>query len=322
VPITLPEVPPRLGAAAPPRRSRAFTLIELLVVIAIIAVLVGILLPALGAARDAARRTVCASNLRQLAIAATAYASDNERGVFNPQVLQFEDSVGWYYPDVFSNADAALCPATRNRVDPNQMLEGTPLEDLTKMYGRDFLWDLMWTANDAADDTGGHSYEVFGWYSEGKYPDGIVMSGRGRGAIGTQLGWHYDPDDPYKEPLTQDTGNLVKTVSTVTFPNTTFLFMDNDNDETAPVGVTLNIGRPDGTNQWPDWWNNHEESGLNMAFADGAARWVKRNDLIRTYLEGYDEPPLVPMEKWTTFRRQTTTWMGRSIPWYVNTAVP
>ncbi len=59
-------------------RCRGFTLIELLVVIGVIAVLLGLLFPALGRAREAARTTICLSNMRQITNAAIMYTSDHE----------------------------------------------------------------------------------------------------------------------------------------------------------------------------------------------------------------------------------------------------
>jgi prepilin-type N-terminal cleavage/methylation domain-containing protein/prepilin-type processing-associated H-X9-DG protein len=74
------------------RKGRGFTLIELLVVISIIALLVGILLPALGAARRSARSIVCLSNVRQIGMGHEYYGID-----FKDQIVLPRNGWGEYY---------------------------------------------------------------------------------------------------------------------------------------------------------------------------------------------------------------------------------
>ena len=95
------------------KRRDGFTLIELLVVIAIIALLIGILLPALGEARRAARKAICFSGQKQLAIAMNTYATD-----FEDQLASFSWERGITpsrYPDLRvagSHYEAQMLQAT------------------------------------------------------------------------------------------------------------------------------------------------------------------------------------------------------------------
>jgi len=78
-------------------RRRGFTLIELLVVIAIIAVLIGILLPALAGVRGAARQTKCLSDMRQIGIALNLYTNDYRERLPDANWGPVASVKGWLY---------------------------------------------------------------------------------------------------------------------------------------------------------------------------------------------------------------------------------
>jgi prepilin-type N-terminal cleavage/methylation domain-containing protein/prepilin-type processing-associated H-X9-DG protein len=96
------------------RTRRAFTLIELLVVIAIIAILAAILFPVFAKAREAARKTTCVSNLRQLGQAAQMYVQDNDGCYFQHD---WQSQHYWFGKVAAAGVDrtqALLYPYTRN----------------------------------------------------------------------------------------------------------------------------------------------------------------------------------------------------------------
>jgi len=124
----------------PRARLIAFTLVELLVVIAIIAILAGMLLPALSGAKEAGKRIACVNHLRQLNLGLQMYADDNE-GQFTPRQTPFwMTRLQPYYQDL----KLLACP--------------TDLQPLTP-------------AN-AVPDTAPRSYVVNGWndYFEATLP--------------------------------------------------------------------------------------------------------------------------------------------------------
>lgn len=117
------------------RRSRGFTLIELLVVISIIALLIGILLPALGSARYTARVLACSTQMQQIGRAIAAYNSDNDDYypvLFEGNEVTWDDLLGraGYDGRTLSDADVQ----GPELIDDSYELYQCPLDDFDRDY--------------------------------------------------------------------------------------------------------------------------------------------------------------------------------------------
>jgi prepilin-type N-terminal cleavage/methylation domain-containing protein len=141
-------------------RKRGFTLIELLVVIAIIALLMSIIMPALGMAREQANAVLCRSNLRQLSLAMTLYTQDHDDNTM-PMVDMDKPGEYWFHqlapylsakgykedPQAHKEGvmKVAFCPVTERTEDSSRtMAVGTAYRSWLWMEGEGSYGLNLW----------------------------------------------------------------------------------------------------------------------------------------------------------------------------------
>jgi prepilin-type N-terminal cleavage/methylation domain-containing protein len=121
-------------------KKKAFTLIELLVVISVIVILLGILVPALGRAREFGRRTKCLSNLRLLQLAWIMYAENNDEDLVNGEIFRGEPGtnssiLNHIYGTPWNGCDYDSVPHNNEALDKNIQIQGIQAGTLYPFVG-------------------------------------------------------------------------------------------------------------------------------------------------------------------------------------------